>query len=263
MTIVPVLCHRGFATPTGKRMKGLLKVQRAVWYPDFKLEKATKKGSSRLNMVKSQNHQKTGKGRVYGKRSGLAHGTVIDNQLNKTVLLACEHSLPPDFFIDRAFRKTYECEKDIKLACSRLSEDTLTWWGLMKQLNFTPVKCQDPVHQQERDMGTAVDVLAKTSEGKYVILENKTGKTSYLTHWSKMMRKPYDMFTNSVENQRWMQIMHTQVMYEATHPEHVVDEAYWVQITNMGVGIYPLPAVWKAMKKIALSALKHAHDLCS
>lgn len=263
MTIVPVFRNRGFETPNGKKMKGLLRVQKSVWYPDFDLKKATKKGSSRLNMINSQSHGKIGKARAYGKRNGLARGTTIDNQITKTVLLACEHALPPMFFMDPTFRKAYECDKKVKLACSRLSEDTLTWWGLMKRLNFSPVSCQAPVHQQERDLGTGVDVLAKTTEGKYVILENKTGKTSYLTHWSKMMRKPYDMFTNSVENQRWMQIMHTQVMYEATHPEHEVEEAYWVQITNAGVGIYPLPQAWKSMKKIALSALKHAHDLCS
>lgn len=89
-----------------------------------------------------------------------------------------------------------------------------------------PVTSQHPVCDESVRVGTKIDLICKTADGKYAIIENKIGYThSLYVHSRTSMRSPYQHLNDSLHNQMQLYLHHAVALFTKQHPSRTIDSS--------------------------------------
>ena len=128
---------------------------------------------------------------------------------------------------------------------------------------LTPIASQYPVYDGETRMGTKVDLVCKTVDGKYVLFENKVGYESCLhRHTGKQMLAPFEHMNDSPMNQMHLYLAFSVYLFKKQYPSRVVDESQCaiLRASPNGFDVFVMKQdlrVGEAMEK--LGTLKDLH----
>jgi hypothetical protein len=249
-----------FLERKGTPLAGLLKYLQGIYYPTYEYNKATQTGTAPLPVTTFQSEPKRSSGNR--RKDGLAHGSKVDEQITRTVILFRKHDLNMRIFYDGAYRRTHPTvTAEVKAACSNLSTDTQSFWMAMRHAKLTPIATQVPVRHPSIKIATAVDVVTLNADNQIVLLEIKSGAVHYLYHTTgARMSAPFNMVTDCVANQHFLQLLFTTEMYKYTYPTHKLGPSLLIRLTDMDVQGYGLRPWCLEQSKVALTHLKQAYD---
>jgi len=96
----------------------------------------------------------------------------------------------------------------------------------LKRNALFPVASQYPLFDSELRMGTHVDLVCKTTSGKFVLFENKVGyEASLERHTLKPMRAPFETLNDSPLNQMHLYVAFIVRMFKKQYPMRELDES--------------------------------------
>ena len=218
-------------------MSGLLKNIQRKFYARYEFKKATFRVPDSIGLT-----AKVGRWPRKKYADPIKHGIIVDNQITKQLVGFRQHQLPIQFFASKDFRKSYVGSGDTKKLCRGMRQDTEMWWQLMIKMKWTPVEAQVTVGHPSASIATAIDAVVLEPDGRRVLLENKTGKTSYIfDHTGNMMTAPFNKMTDCVHNQHVLQLAFGYWMYKHNNPTHVISALCIVYLTPEGAGVVRLP----------------------
>lgn len=190
-------------------LTGLLPRLRKTFYPDVNFynllkkpksfpEKISKRRKAALarsdvKQVSKKKTKKTSKGWHYGR----IRGTIVHEEIEDFI-----------FFDAKNFRKKHP---SIHLYTQRILKfilETMGWKLLRSEFNI----CDETLR-----IGTSIDIVAVTNEGKLVLIEVKCGFADYFDRSDGYMKGALHKLTNSPHNQARLQIITAALLVVKNH----------------------------------------------
>jgi hypothetical protein len=160
--------------------------------------------------------------------------------------------------LDTAITKSVEdfVRTNVRPNIAKLPKAVRHFWLMCEHRGWTPTGSQVTVGCSILQVATRADVVCAAEGGGIVLLEIKSGY-SYCQEGNAMLKAPYTDRRNSPLNQHHLQLLLSKVLYQRTHPSHVVTGCYICRFEPGQVDIHPL-AAW-ALDKVAtfLSQIEH------
>ncbi len=115
------------------------------------------------------------------------------------------------------------------------------FWRMMKIYEWKPVLTQAPVRHDTLRIGTMVDVVCRDSQGRYKLLELKTGFEQYYdTSSGHKLSGPFEQHSDCPRNQHQLQLAATEHMYKMTHKDQLLAPSVILRFHSSGVEIVPM-----------------------
>lgn len=181
-------------------------------------------------------------------RPGMRAGSLLDNELARTIFLRTKYELPVGLFCDnrnlKRFANAHKARmstKDLLSLVKPLSLATLKVWKTFVKMQLTPLRAQVPVGDLNLMLGTAVDVECKNASNHIVIIDTKLGFQSYHhKHIRFALKCIVPAQTDSPCNQHQLQLLLTYELYRRSYATSQMGSAYIFRVDVCGVEVIPL-----------------------
>lgn len=182
-------------------LTGLLPKLRKTFYPDINIFNLLKKPTSGVTKKKRRKKgekkvkkvPKVSKGWHYGR----IRGTIVHQEIEDFI-----------FFDSKNFRKKHPSIHVYTERILRFILETQKWRLLRSEFN---------IYDEALGLGTSIDILAVTNEGKLVLIEVKCGYTGTFDNNDGHMLGPLHKLTNSPHQQANLQIITSALLVVRHH----------------------------------------------
>ena len=232
-------------------MRGVHPTIESLFFPQYSYEAA--RFDSRSASTKNKKciaNVGSGPKRATRYRPGTHAGLLVDREVTRTVKLLQKYHMPMQVFSSSSVsaRKAYIedrrdeiSEADQKEMNKKQSTATTLIWQTLYRLKLLPVDTQIKVGCQSLRLGTAVDLRCIDPDGKYVLVEIKTGFTNY---YHKHTKYPLQVIepsqTDTPCHQFQLQLALTYELYRRTFPSHPISNALVLRVDGFGVELTPM-----------------------
>jgi len=239
----------------GQTGKGITKLAAKCFYPNYNFHELDKYPSNKKKKVKG----------------GIKTGNQLDREVQQSVKLQKEYSLPFDsFFCSKEKAERIAKEKSMlvthkKQLLAAVNDNKRVpyvqgFWKLMRGLQLRPVETQLGVKHETFKLATLLDVVClDTSTGKYHIIELKTGGEGYYTKANGNMNYPFQDQTNCQANQHQIQLAIEERFFKATFPTRTF-ESHIMLFDNDGIVVIELKDIFRARIDAALEVMAKRTD---
>lgn len=170
-------------------LTGLLPRLRKTFFPDSNIFKLLKQSSTKGIKKK----KKASKGIHYGK----LRGTIVHQEIEDFIFLDSKN-----------FRKKHPSIHVYTHRILKFILETMQWRLLRSEFDICDEKLR---------IGTSVDIVAVTNQGKLVLLEIKCGYNGYFDNYDNYMRGTLRKLTNSPHHQANIQLITEAVLIVKNH----------------------------------------------
>ena len=244
-------------TSNGKAMRGIHPVIRKTFFPQYTFVAATISERSHASV-----HPGDANNKVTRLRPGMKAGLLVDTEIKRTFKFAIKYAIPVSAFISVEAQKKYASnatlnwtEKEKTLFQKKLAHGTTMIWQALYRYNLKPFAAQVPVADVSLRLGSAVDFVCKDTLGRHVIIEVKTGYSSY---YYKHTNKPmlHLNITDTPANQHQLQLLLTYELFRRTFPNVAMGGASIWRVDGVGMEIVPLKEVIRNQVATILKAIQ-------
>lgn len=186
-------------------LKGLRPSLRSVFWPDYVYQEG-------------KYHKGTGVSNLW---EGLARGKYVHTQMEDYINMEV---------------------KDFLKKHSSLNPYTKKVIQALREWKMIPCRAEFPLYDLQCRVGTQIDAILVDEHGEFAIMDWKCGMDDYIMRGSGMMKGPFtENYSNCPLHQSYLQVLFEKVMIEKFY-NFKVKNLYVVQIEQMGVKAYPVPA---------------------
>ena len=241
----------------GKALRGVHPIITQAFYPYYKYEQAIYGPASA--------HTSSNKHALTRFKPGMRTGTLLDNELKRTIKLCRKYDLPASAFVSHERQVAHAnrigvTKADMLLFKKKSSIATLRVWQTFVKLNLKPLRAQVPVGDLNLKAGTGVDVECVDEFNCKVVIDTKLGFQAYYhKHTGHMLKSILPQQTDCPANQHQLQLLVTFELYRLAHPGAKMGPAYIFRVDAFGVEVIPMQGWVKTNASSIFKIIKALH----
>ncbi len=246
-----------FVYNNNRLVRGLLPCLQKMLYPKYDWMKARIKQFKVIKQSQiqqyhqhqrqhqpTQNQTQTAQDLTQKQQEGMKRGNKLDYQIHRSILFSRQYDIPPVAFVNSIKRKQQGIPEGTREKLERMigsfTDNTLHFWQMCVVKQLRPVCSQLTVGDVEANLATRVDVVCEDHMKNSVLIENKTGYTTYYHDACGPMQTPCTRRNDSPYHQHQMQLAMTVLLYLQTYPWRSTVSSFVWRYDHSGVTEYPL-----------------------